>query len=499
MSRPRCHTAADPWARPAGPLPFRAMRNLVIGGQPRPSREGGELTVIEPATGEVLAAVARAGPADVDEAIDAARAAFDAGVWSAAGATDRGRVLLRVAALLRDRAEAFAVLEARNAGKPIGDARWEVEAAAGTFEYYAGAANKLFGEVVPVQDPGLDVVLREPVGVCALIVPWNFPLLITAWKTAPALACGNSVIIKPASLTPLTALLLGELLVEAGVPAGCVSVLAGPGGVVGDALVSDPRVNKISFTGETTTGASILRASSENITRVSLELGGKSACVVFADSDWERAAADTPMAVFGNAGQDCCARSRIVVEQSIYERFVAAFSERTERIAVGAPLEETTEMGPMISTAQRQVSLDYLEIGAAEGAELVTGGAIPRPEGTYLTPAVLAGVDNSMRVAQKEIFGPVACIIPFTDEADAIHIANDIPYGLSGSIWTRDLGRAIRVSKAIRTGTLSVNSNRSVRVEAPFGGYKHSGLGRELGMHAMAHYTEVKNVFLSSE
>jgi acyl-CoA reductase-like NAD-dependent aldehyde dehydrogenase len=335
--------------------------------------------------------------------------------------------------------------------------------------------------------------------VCGLIVPWNFPLLITTWKVAPALACGNPVVIKPASLTPITALMLGELLVEAGVPPECVSVLPGPGGVVGDALVSDPRVSKISFTGETTTGAAILRASSENITRVSLELGGKSACVVFADSDWERAAADTPMAVFGNAGQDCCARSRIVVEQSIYDEFVSAFCRHTEAITVGAPLDDGTEMGPMVSEAQRQVALDYLDVAAAEGAERVTGGAVPDGPGSYLTPAVLAGVDNRMRVAQEEIFGPVASIIPFAGEADAVRIANDIPYGLSGSLWTRDLGRAIRVGKAIRTGVLSVNSNRSVRTEAPFGGYKRSGLGRELGMHAMTHYTEVKNLFLSSE
>ena len=472
---------------------------LIIGGEARPAADGARMTVREPATGEELTTVAQAGAKDVDAALRVATDAFTAGVWSATSATERGRVLLRVAALIRERAGELAEAEARNAGKPIGDAKWEVEAAAGTFEYFAGAANKHFGEVVPVPDPGLDVVLREPVGVCALIVPWNFPLLITSWKVAPALACGNAVVIKPASLTPVTALMLGSLLVDAGVPPGCVSVLPGPGGVVGDALVSDPRVNKISFTGETTTGAAILRASSDNITRVSLELGGKSACVVFADADWERAAADTPMAVFGNAGQDCCARSRIVVEQSIYDDFVREFASRTEAIRVGAPLDESSEMGPMISPAQRQVSLDYLEIAAEEGAERVTGGTVPDGPGSYLTPAVLAQVDNRMRVAQEEIFGPVACIIPFTDEADAVRVANDIPYGLSGSLWTRDLGRAIRVGKAIRTGVLSVNSNRSVRTEAPFGGYKRSGLGRELGMHAMEHYTEVKNLFLSCE
>jgi acyl-CoA reductase-like NAD-dependent aldehyde dehydrogenase len=474
---------------------------LIIAGQRRDAADGATFTVLEPATGRPLAEVSKASAVDVDLALAAAHAAFadGRGTWARTSATERGRVLHRVAELLREREDLLATTEARGAGHPIGDARWEVGAAAGTFEYYAGAANKHFGSVVPVQDAGLDVVLREPVGPVGLIVPWNFPLLIACWKLAPALACGNPVVLKPASLTPLTALLLGDVLVDAGVPPEQVHVLPGPGGIIGDALVADRRTAKISFTGETTTGASILRSSADNIARVSLELGGKSATIVFADADVAKAAADAPMSVFGNAGQDCCARSRILVERSAYDEFVERFDAATRAIRVGDPLDADTEMGPLISEGQRRTSLDYVGIGTDEGARLVSGGEVPDREGFYLTPAVVADVANDMRIAREEIFGPVASVLPFDTEEQAIAISNDSDYGLSGSLWTGSATRAIRVARSLRTGTLSVNTNRSVRFEAPFGGYKRSGLGRELGMQAMDAYTEVKNVFFSEE
>ncbi|MGZ4269432.1 MAG: aldehyde dehydrogenase family protein [Solirubrobacteraceae bacterium] len=450
------------------------------------------LSVLEPATERVLRELRRATAEDVDAAVARARAAFPA--WRAVAPGDRARLLHRLADLIEERGEELALLEARNAGKPIGDARGEMGMVADTFRYYAAAPERLVGETIPVAG-GLGFTVREPLGVVGLITPWNFPLTIAAWKMGPALAAGNTVVLKPAELTPLTALRFAELALEAGLPEGVVEVVAGPGGECGARLVEHPDVAKIAFTGSTEVGRAIAAGAAQTIKRVTLELGGKSANVIFADADLERAAATAPLAVFGNAGQDCCARSRILVERSALDRFMEAFEDAIAQLRVGDPLDEDTQMGPLISAAHRDQVASFVP-GDAPVAIL---GEAPAGPGFWFAPTVLCPVDPGARAAREEIFGPVAVVIPFRDEAEAIALANDTIYGLSGSVWTRDGAKALRVVRAIDTGVLSINSNTSVRVSTPFGGFKQSGYGRELGPHATDAYTEVKTVYYATE
>jgi acyl-CoA reductase-like NAD-dependent aldehyde dehydrogenase len=447
--------------------------------------------VINPATEETIAELGDAGVEETNEAVARAKAAFPA--WRAVAPADRARLLRRLATLVEEHGEELARIESRNAGKPIGGARGEIGMVAQVFHFYAGAVDKHYGETIPVAG-GVDMTFREPLGVVGLIVPWNFPLNIASWKLGPALACGNTVVLKPAELTPLSALRLSELALEAGIPDGVLNVIVGKGSVVGQRLVEHPDVAKIGFTGSTEVGQRVMQGAASTIKRVTLELGGKSANVIFADADLERAAAAAPYAVFDNAGQDCCARSRILVERSVYDRFLDYLVEATKGVKVGDPELDETEMGPLISAQHRETVASFV----TGDVHVLFRGEVPGQNG-YWYPCTLVEATNDDRIAREEVFGPVAALIPFGDEADAIRIANDTPYGLSGSIWSRDGARALRVARALETGVLSINSNSSVRVSTPFGGFKQSGFGRELGMHALAGYSEVKNVYLSTE
>ncbi|WP_416443144.1 aldehyde dehydrogenase family protein [Leucobacter sp. HNU] len=448
-------------------------------------------TVINPATGEAVTEVAHLDVPETDAAISAAvRAQRD---WAKVAPADRAKALRRFADAVDTDLERLAQLETANSGHPIGQSRWEAGHVRDVLEYYSAAPERLIGKQIPVAG-GMDVTFHEPIGVVGVITPWNFPMTIAAWGFAPALAAGNAVVLKPAEWTPLTSLRLGELALESGLPEGLFQVLAGRGSVVGERFVSHPDVRKLVFTGSTAVGKRIMAGAAEQVKRVTLELGGKSANIVFEDADIERAAATAPYSVFDNAGQDCCARSRLLVQRSVYDRFMERFETAVQGVKVGDPTDEATEVGPLVTQAHKESVAVFLD----EDAPVAFRGSCPEGPGSWFAPTVVTP-ERGSRVATEEIFGPVVAVLPFEDEADAIQLANDTEFGLSGSIWTRDLARGIRAARAVEGGNLSVNSHSSVRYSTPFGGFKQSGLGRELGPDAAEHFTETKNVFFATE
>jgi betaine-aldehyde dehydrogenase len=453
------------------------------------------LTVVNPATEMAVADVERQGTDEADAIVQRAASAFPS--WRDISASDRARLLRRFAVQVEEHVEELALLETRNVGKPIADSRGEVAMVADVLHFYAGAVDKHRGATIPVTG-GVDLTLHEPLGVVLAIVPWNFPLAITSWKVGPALACGNTVVVKPAQLTPLTALRFAELALDAGIPEGVLQVVVGPGSSVGSFLVEHPSVAKVAFTGSTEAGRDVMARAAGTIKRVTLELGGKSANIVFADADLERAAASAPSAVFGNAGQDCCARSRILVERSAFDRFLDLFIAATDSVVIGDPEDPATEMGPLVSEGHRADVSSFLEPSADEVPVAYRGAQRAGP-GWWFAPTVVAPVAPGTRLWRDEVFGPVVAVTPFDDEEQAVSLANDTAYGLSGSVWTRDGARALRTVRAVNAGVLSVNSNTSVRVNTPFGGMKQSGFGRELGLEALDSYSDIKNIFLSTE
>ncbi len=455
--------------------------------------------VVNPATEEVVATLDLVGVEETDAAV--AKAVEVGPAWRAVSPVDRGMLLRRFADLVEEHTEELARLEVANAGHTIGNARWEAGNVVGVLRYYAAAPERLFGRQIPVAG-GLDVTFKEPLGVVSVIVPWNFPMPIAGWGFAPALAAGNTVVLKPAELTPLTALRLGQLALEAGIPEGVFQVLAGKGSVVGARFVTHPDVRKVCFTGSTAVGQGIMRGAADQLKRVTLELGGKSANIVFDDADLDLAATSAPMSFLDNAGQDCCARTRILVQRTVFDRFMSRFEQALKAVVVGDPGAESTQMGPLVSAGQRETVRGYIE-GAEDAGhprvDVAFRGTAPEGAGWWYPPTVVLPSGPEDRVWREEVFGPVVAVMPFDDEADAIAKANDTAYGLSGSIWTRDVGRAIRVSRGVEAGNLSVNSHSSVRYSTPFGGFKASGIGRELGPDALDAFTEVKNVFIATD
>lgn len=471
--------------------------SLFIDGKFRAGSSGKRTQLVNPATEEVLTEVAAADVGDLNAAIESAHRAWEGG-WRDLAPGKRTEVLFNVARVLRENLEELALLETQNIGKPISDARDEIGLGARVFEYYAGAVGKFFGQTIPVARGGFDFTLRQPMGVVACIVPWNFPFPIASWKAAPALAAGNCVILKPASLSPLTAIKLGELAHQAGLPAGVLQVIPGPGGAIGEALITHPLIRKVSLTGSTEVGRRAMELAARDFKRVSLELGGKSPNIVFADADWQSAADASPLSVFANTGQDCCARSRMFIERSIYEPFVARFIAATKKLIVGDPMKAETQLGPLVSAGQRASVEEFIADARKQGSRFGCGGGRAHAKGFYLEPTVLLDIPKSDRCWREEIFGPVVCLTPFDNEEQMIRDVNASPYGLSGSLWTNDLRRALRVARRIESGVLSINSHSSVHAEAPFGGFKQSGLGRDLGMAAMEGYTELKNIYVAA-
>jgi aldehyde dehydrogenase (NAD+) len=485
-------TAIKPLATYNGPT------QLLIDGQWREAVSGKRFDTLNPATGEVITSVAEADKADVDLAVKAARKAFEEGPWSKMTATDRGRVLSKLADLIMEHRDDLAELETMDNGKPISDSRnIDVPLVADCIEYYAGWANKVHGETIPVPGPFLNYTLREPIGVVGQIVAWNFPMLLAAWKLGPALATGNTVVLKPAEQTPLSALRLGELCLEAGIPPGVVNVLPGFGPTAGSALVTHPDVDKIAFTGEYITGQTIMREAAGTLKRISFELGGKSPNIVFADADLDAAVAGSLMGIFWNQGEVCCAGSRLFLQESVYDQFMDKLVGQAGKMKVGDPMDPSTQIGALISEDHLNKVLRYINIGKAEGATLRTGGDQPTKRGYFVNPTIFDGVNDSMKIAREEIFGPVLSVIRFKDMDEVVPRANNTFYGLAAAVWTRDVGKAHAMARKLKAGTVWVNTYNVISSLSPFGGYKMSGFGRELGVHALESYTQVKSVWVS--